>query len=134
MIADSAFAALTGYQYKAVNDQIDKELEQAQKMLATMTDDEKKEMEMPAAMPERFCRIPQEMRDVLDAMVRNMSSLEEQHQKDAIWRASGPDETISQNRLAAAAHKGYHRVDFDGIWADIEHIKIRRHLLEFKNA
>jgi hypothetical protein len=129
MLKEKAMATDTGFQFQAVNDLIEKELEIAEEIYSTTTEEEKAPLD-----PKRFEKIPKEMRDLMDSMVRNMSSFKDQHHKDTVWLASVANETITEDRLVYAQERGYHNTDFKRVWETIEQKKKRRCMLEFKNA
>lgn len=137
LVAEEATAVPTGFSYPTVQAKLHKQLEEAEKIAANMTKEELEAFEnfqMPTEMPAHLLAIPKEMRDILDTMVMNISSLAEQHRQDTIWLASARDQKIPEERLLRASKKGYHHLDFQSYWDKVEHKRQRRILLEFRGT
>jgi hypothetical protein len=118
LLADKPRAAPTGFVYPAVEVKVWEELRtlEAQPPLTIPS-----LAARPTPTPsDRFTSIPVEAKILLEVMLERLEEFQEQHRKDTIWLASAANDTISDERLARAAEKGYHHYDFDALWASVD--------------
>jgi hypothetical protein len=136
MFSDNPITTATGFQYKKIQEKLQTEVDTAMTVLSSMTEEQKKELESfepPNTLPKELLVIPEEMRDLMDVLVINLSLLKEQYRQDTIWLASPNNEVVQPNRLTNAIKNGYHHLDFDDIWKKVEQLKTKRLLIESRS-